>query len=303
MSFGAPDHLMRTAFWPMVLFVSTMALGQASLPIHVGQNKTFDNTLVGFNRDILVEGVVEKGLISIGGNIIVKGTVKGNISALNGSVYVHSTGVVGGNVLCVGGALEVDAGARLDGKRFNYFNPLRAKGAGWQNTLKAKTAIFFAETLMLFLLIILTFYIFPNQINEASFELTQDWVKTVVKGVVTLASFVVAMFLSFLLMVVAVGFPLFLLLFCGFMVVIVFGAVVIFYRLAQTLAAISQGVISLVNAILVVVIVLGFLLHLPLIGPALLLVFLILGSGVVIDTRFGTNKQWFTKKSRYWSAG
>ncbi len=303
MRLGSPHLLLRTVFWPWVLLACGLVMGQTSLPILVSDDKTYDSTLVAFNQDIVVEGVVEKGLISLGGDITVMGTVKGNISALKGSVTIHPSAVVGGNVLCVRGELRVEEGAQLNGKLLHYFNPKRAKSDGWQNTLKAKTAIFFAKTLMLFLLIIITFYTFPNQINEASFELTQDWVKTVVKGFLTLAGFVLALLLSFLLMVVAVGFPLFLLLFCGFMVVVAFGVVVICYRLGHTLAIVCQGALSLANAILVVVLVLGFLLHLPLIGPALLFAFLVLGSGVVIDTRFGTNKQWFTKKPRYWSAG
>ena len=44
------------------------------------------------------------------------------------------------------------------------------------------------------------------------------------------------------------------------------------------------------------------LMAIPFLGYPVVAAFLIFGSGIVMTTRFGTNKQWLTRKARYWGA-
>ena len=291
--------------WLLILFCTTL-LGQETerkgLPIIIQTHKTFSDTIFGYGQDVIVEGTVEGDVGSIGGDVHIKGTVKGNISVLNGSVVMYKSGAVGGNLVCVGGSVSIPDPEGLSGKIINYFDPNKEVGASAFSSVKSRIAFFFGQTLLLFLLVVITFYIFPNQVNEASFELSQDVARPVIIGVVTLAVFLIGLFISFLLLVIAIGFPLFVLFFCGLTVVVTFGVVVVFYRLGQFIEAKSNKMLSLVSGILLAVLVIGLLMQVPLIGAMVVLAFFTLGSGIVIETRFGTNKQWFTRKSRYWSA-
>ena len=292
--------LLGLGSWPFWA-LTAHAENENNLPIVIQIDKTYSSNIFAYKQEIRVEGVVEGDLSGIGGPILVFGTVKGNISLIDGDILLATGSRVDGNIFCLGGKVSIEEPAVHGGKLIHYFKPGEDPPSLLQ-TPKSKIAFFFAQSLCLFLLVIITFYIFPNQINEASFELTQDPVRTIIKGVVTLAVFLLFMFVSFLLMVIGIGMLLFLFFLAGLTVVATFGAVVIFYRLGQLFETGSKGLLSLSTGILVAVLAVGLLLYVPWAGTVTVWAFLVMGIGIVIETRFGTNKQWFTKKTRFWSA-
>ncbi len=272
----------------------------ARIPIRIEVDRTSDGNIFGFNQDIIVDGVIDGDLGGINCNIHIKGEVKGNISLLGGSVRIYRDAQITGNLVCVKGRVDIHEAAEMTGKKINFFNPDKESKIPWLNTVKSQSSAFLGQTLFFFLLVIGTFYIFPNQIHEASFQLSQDQVRPAIIGVVTLAIFFFCIFFSFLLMVVGIGFLLFMVFFGGLTVVATYGMVVIFYRLGQFLESLTRSVLSVVTGILIAIVVMGLLTSLPYVNTLIYLGFLIFGTGIVIETRFGTNKQWFTKKPRFY---
>lgn len=272
----------------------------ARIPIRIEVDRTSDGNIFGFNQDIIVDGVIDGDLGGINCNIHIKGEVKGNISLLGGSVRIYRDAQITGNLVCVKGRVDIHEAAEMTGKKINFFNPDKESKIPWLNTVKSQSSAFLGQTLFFFLLVIGTFYIFPNQIHEASFQLSQDQVRPAIIGVVTLAIFFFCIFFSFLLMVVGIGFLLFMVFFGGLTVVATYGMVVIFYRLGQFLESLTKSVLSVVTGILIAIVVMGLLTSLPYVNTLIYLGFLIFGTGIVIETRFGTNKQWFTKKPRFY---
>ncbi|MDJ0838902.1 MAG: polymer-forming cytoskeletal protein [Acidobacteriota bacterium] len=284
----------------LMMAANAAAQDEELLKLRVPLNKTADNDIFGFNNDVEIDGTAEQNVAALSGSVVVKGTVKGNISVLGGSVTVDG-GRVEGSVVCIGGSVVTSNGGSIQGKQINLLRGSPDPTAALP-TAKSRISFYFAQSLFLYLLIVITFYIFPNQINEAAFDLSQDQVKPAVMGVATMASVTLIMLVSFLLMVVGIGFLIFLLLFCGMMVVTVFGLVVVYYRMGQYIEARTKNFVPEFIGVLIAVLATGLLLYVPIVGSLTAAAITVFAVGIVMATRFGTNKQWFTRKARYWAA-
>jgi hypothetical protein len=274
----------------------------ATLPIIVAKDKTFDDHLFGFRQPVLVEGVVEGDVGAIDGFVTIKGTVKGNVSLLGGSVQLYEGAVVEGNIVAIRGEVKRHKEAEVGGDILSLFEVTADSDRASPTTVPLFLGFWLGGTLFVFLLLVITFYLFPNQVQDAAFELTQDVVRPIIIGTLFNAGLILALFFSFLLMVVLVGFPLFLLLFSGAFVIITFGTVVVVFQLAQTLQNTISKQLNLAVAILLASLLVSLMLMLPYLRIIAILALLFMGSGIVIETRFGTNKNWFTRKKRYWAA-
>ncbi len=75
--------------------------------------------VVRIGSDIHIEKgqVIEGDVFALRGNIIVDGHVKGNVAATGGDVTLGSTARIDGDVMCIGGKLEEEEGARVLGQR------------------------------------------------------------------------------------------------------------------------------------------------------------------------------------------
>ena len=295
----------------MVAFISQWGLAQTEgtgITIFIQPHKVATDSLFGFRQDVVVEGIAEKAVGTIGSNIHIKGLVRGNITAIGGSVRLYKDAVVEGSIVCIGGHLAIHPEAQtpdpaLGFHRVNYLDPSKRRVNPLQDTLKSKAALYLGQTFGLFLLTMLLFYWFPNQINEASFELVQDLVRPAIFGIITLAVMALGLLVSCMLMGKSVGFPMFLFFFCILAVIGIFGAAVLFYRLGQAIESLSKSHIPVFWGLLIAILAVGLTIHIPVVGNIVLFCFLIFGTGIVVATRFGTNKQWFTRKKRFWSAG
>ena len=272
------------------------------LPLKIEPNRVHTGDLFDFNQEIFIQGELDGDLNVINCQVHVEGVIKGNVSMLGGMLTAELGARIEGNVVIFGGRFEAPADT-VQGKVVHYFDPNPRPNELDYETFASQAAVFFAQTLFLFVLAVVIFYFFPNQVHEASFQLSQDLVRPVIIGVISLAACFFGLLASFLLIVIGIGFPLFLLFLTGLIVVLTFGVAVVFYRLGQILEQWSQGIISTVFGILLAVLFTSLAMHIPVIGAFVLFALGLFGTGIVIETRFGTNKQWFTRRSRYWSAG
>lgn len=279
-----------------------LAQTTSDLPIRVTPHRSVEGNLYGWGQDIEIEGEVRGDVGCVNGNVTVSGLVKGNLNVLNGDVHLMRTAVIEGNIVCLGGLVTIQPGHRVDGRVLNYFKS-KSNHQGKDRTFKAVTATYFAKCLILFLLVVILFYIFPNQVSEASFHLSQDLVRPFFIGFIAMTAMLFLIFVSLLLMVVVIGLPLLLLLLCAYVVTASFGLVVLVFQIARMLRNKMNEKVSLLACILTIVLAGVLAFYIPILNVALIFGVITLGTGIVIETRFGTNKQWFTKKKRFWSAG
>lgn len=235
-----------------------------NLPIRVEKGKTYSKQLFAFGRNIVVEGEVEDNVGAIFGDVIIRGLVRGNVSVLNGSIAIESGGQVTGSLVCVGGSIQVSGQSLTSTKVVNIFGPRDDQDqASIFLGSRAKLALFFFKIFLLFLSVILLAYAFPSQVREASFQLGQEPGNAALMGIVALAIFAIALFLAFLLMVVAIGIPLFLLLGCSLIAFATFGQVIVYFWMGQKIRTIVRKAWSTVFSIFVAIVIIGFLSEIP----------------------------------------
>lgn len=291
--------MMFALFWA----VHAVAQTAHNLPIRVEKHKTYSKHLFAFGRNIIIEGEVHEDVGAIFGDVTIRGVVHGNVSVLNGSIIIESGAEVAGDLVCIGGAIDIADPIPEQTKIISLFGP-RNRHSERTDVLSSQTssALFFFKSVLLFLAVILLAYAFPSQVREASFQLGQDPGYAALAGIVALALFAFGLFLAFLLMVIAIGIPLFLLLGSALIAFAGFGHVVVYFWLGQKIRTLVRRTWSLVFSLFVAILGIGFLSGLPWIGTALQILITIFGIGVVVRTRFGTNREWFTRRKRVWSA-
>ncbi len=288
--------------WFFVLALALPGHAQDGLPINVGSDKTAKDSLFAYKKQVLLDGTLEKDLTAVASDIQVRGRILGNISALGGKITLYDGAEVKGDILCLGGSIERKPTVQVLGRTTLLFSPEQEATPPFFDSLWSQISFCFGLSLALFLLVALCFYSFPNQVNEAAFQLSQDLIRAVVFGVMTWSALVVLYILSFALMVVAIGYPLFLLALAASVMIGVFGLTVVFYQLGHLLEQLSKGRITQGVGLVASILAVCALGYVPVLGPLCYLAIAVFGAGIVIETRFGTNKQWFTRKARFWAA-
>ncbi len=288
--------------WLFVLLAALPASAQDGLPINVGRDKTAKDSLFAYKQVVNVDGTVARNLTAVASEIHVRGRILGSISALGGTITLHDGAEVQGDILCLAGRIERQSGAQVVGRTTLLFSPHQEAAPPFFDSLWAKVSFSFGLSLVLFLLVALCFYCFPNQVNEAAFQLSQDLIRALIFGVLTWFALLVLYILSFALMVVAIGYPLFLLNLTATVLIGAFSLTVVFYQLGQWVEQATKGRITLGVGIVASVLAASALSYVPVLGPLAFVLVALFGAGIVIETRFGTNKQWFTRKARYWAA-
>ena len=287
----------------ILLWACSFTMAQTGeLPIVVEADKSFTSQIFSFGRNVDIAGSVDSDVGAAFADVRISGLVNGDVSVLRGTITLTSSASVTGNLVCVGGRVIQEDGAQIQGESIRLLSASSSQMALPKLAGKALTALFFARTLLVFILVIALFYLFPTQVRQASFDLEHDVTRTTLMGVIALGMFTATLFISFLLMVVAIGVPLFILIGCVLTICDIFGQVVVYVWAGRVIEKRTGGHLSTVSAVFVAVLVVALISLIPWIGTALQAAILVLGTGIVILTRFGTNKTWFTRKVRYWSA-
>ena len=71
-------------------------------------NGTYDGTAFGVGSSLRITGTVTKGAMSFGGDVIVEGVVEGDVATIGGSVIQKPGSRIGGDIIVVGGTYHAD---------------------------------------------------------------------------------------------------------------------------------------------------------------------------------------------------
>lgn len=99
----------------VVLFVWLLLLGAASVVSAQSADEkvtviqgTYDGTAFGVGKSLRITGTVKKGAMSFGGDVVVEGVVEGDVATIGGSVIQKPGSRIGGDVMVVGGTYHAD---------------------------------------------------------------------------------------------------------------------------------------------------------------------------------------------------
>lgn len=240
-------------------------------------------------------------LVLIAGNAVIHGTVTGNVLLLGGDVEIASGAQVNGMLQVVGGNIT----GNLEGVE-NYSvsnnwkilpalaNLLMHPHAVWDIRKHRNFQLTTMKFVLLLMVYLVTVLIFPKPINAISSRLVRRPIGSILFG---LLMFVAIPIVSILLILSIVGFPFLILCFCLFVPLALCGKTAIFYTLGSTLLA---------GRLKPLAVIFGFIPYfmateIPHVDWVTFLLFNVIGIGICILTIIGAMSSQGQSKNTHWS--
>jgi hypothetical protein len=272
--------------------------------IIVEKDEIQDN-VISWGGEIRIEGEVTDSVINFGGTIIIEGEVGQTVVGFGTEMILKSSARIEGDVLSLGGTLQKDPGAIIEGDTI-YFSTsdevakfLKEGFVGvFGFSLIPILLIFKLITLVIwFILAIILVAIFPKQISFASNQIRTSFWPIFGTGILSIIIFTGLIIFSVFLCFILIGIPILLALIAVGVVIKIFGRVVVFYFLGDWIfKAFGGKKASGLLAVLLGLLLFGLIGFIPIIGSLLSFVLSIIGWGVVIRTKFGSVENWFKRK-------
>ncbi len=272
--------------------------------IVVRKGETQDN-VISWGGEIRVEGRVKDSVINFGGTIIIDGEVGETVVGFGSEIILSSTARIQGDVLTLGGTLDKDPAAVIEGDTV-YFSTsdevakfLKEGFVGvFGFSLLPLLIIFKLITLVIwFILAIILVAIFPKQISYASSQIRTSFWSVFGTGILSIIIFTGLIIFSVFLSFILIGIPILLALIAIGVIIKIFGRVVVFYFLGDwTFKAFGGKQTSGLLAVLLGLFLFGLIGFIPIIGSLFSFVLSIIGWGVAIRTKFGSVENWFKRK-------
>lgn len=103
------NRLVPLLVWVLLLIGAASAVSAQSAGDNiVVVDGTNEGTVFGVGNSLRITGTVKQGAMSFGGDVIVEGVVEGDVATIGGSVIQKSGSRIGGDVIVLGGAYHAD---------------------------------------------------------------------------------------------------------------------------------------------------------------------------------------------------
>ncbi len=273
--------------------------------IHVAPGETQDK-IFSLGGHVLIEGKVRDDVMVIGGSITISGEAEQSVVGIGCRIIVKSTAVIGKDLAALGGTLEKEPGCTVGGDTL-YFQTAEIGDKIFKDGLLSGVfsvslipIIVAIKLVIIFLWLIAAFLgaaLFPKPLAFASGELRKSFWPAFGIGFLAIIAFTGLVLFAALLSIVLIGIPVLLALVAAAFIIKVFGRLVVFYFLGDSLLrAFGSRKISALGAVLAGLFLFSFIGFIPVLGFLFGLVMNAVGWGIVLRTKFGTRENWFQKK-------
>jgi hypothetical protein len=273
--------------------------------VFVAAGETQDN-VVSFGGNVVIEGRVKQSVVAFGGTITVSGEVGEAVVGIFSNISLKPTAAIRGDVVSLGGLLEKEPGCSIAGDTVYVKSSELGSRFFKQGLFKGIFAFPLFPILLIIKLIgvflwliaaIVVAAIFPRPIVRAAAEVRSSFWPVFWTGLLAIVIFTGLAIFAALLCFILIGIPIAIALFWAGLIVKIFGRVVLFYVLGESLLkAVGVKNIRAVGASLVGLLIVSFVGFIPFLGFLFTFVLSILGWGVVIRTKFGTTNNWLGRK-------
>jgi hypothetical protein len=273
--------------------------------IHVALGETQDK-IFSLGGHVLIEGKVRDDVMVIGGSITISGEAGKSVVGIGSRIIVKSTAVIGEDLAALGGTLEKEPGCTVGGDTL-YFQTAEIGDKVFKDDLLSGVfsmslipVIVLIKLVIIFLWLMAAFLgaaLFPKQLAFASGEVRKSFWPAFGIGVLATIAFSGLVLFAALLSFVLIGIPILLALVAAGFIIKVFGRLVIFYFLGDSLLrALGSRKVSGLGAVLGGLFLFSFIGFIPIVGFVFGLVMNAAGWGIALRTKFGTRENWFHKK-------
>jgi hypothetical protein len=273
--------------------------------IRVAPGETQDK-IFSLGGNVLIEGKVMDDVMVVGGTITISGEAGQSVVGIGSRIIVKSTAVIGKDLAALGGTLEKEPGCTVGGDTL-YFQTAEIGDKIFKDGLLSGVfsmslipIIVAIKLVILFLWLMAAFLgaaLFPKPLSFASGELRKSFWPAFGIGVLATIVFSGLVLFAALLSIVLIGIPILLALAAAGFIIKVFGRLVAFHFLGDSLLrALGSRKISSLGAVLAGLALFSFIGFIPVIGFLFGLVMNAVGWGIALRTKFGTRENWFQKK-------
>jgi hypothetical protein len=273
--------------------------------IHVAAGETQDK-IFSLGGHILIEGTVRDDVMVVGGSITISGEAMQSVVGIGSRIIVKSTAVIGKDLAALGGTLEKEPGCTVGGDTIylqtaeigdKVFKDGLFSGVFSMSLIPIIVAI---KLVIIFLWLIAAFLgaaLFPKQLAFASGEVRKSFWPAFGIGVLATIVFAGLVLFAALLSIILIGIPILIAIAVAGFIIKVFGRLVIFYFLGDSLLrAFGSRKVSGLGAVLAGLFLFSFIGFIPVVGFLFGLVMNAAGWGIALRTKFGTRENWFHKK-------
>lgn len=262
--------------------------------------------LVGLSRDVVVEGRALANVAALDGSVRVLGLVEGDVLALGGDVELAPTARVTGDVFTLGGVINAEPGAEIGGRAVSY----PTASSAWLTLMEgpslglpATSPLVVAAKLGLlaaWLVLVLVFFAASGrEVVSTSVSVAREPFRDFVVGLVGVVTLVLTGLLLSTVAGALVGVPMLVLVVVLALVLKLWGMVAVFHALGFWLASrlvrlrVLRGRITALHAATLGLLVLGLLKLIPWVGVWTWTAATLIGVGAALTTKFGRREPWF----------
>jgi hypothetical protein len=273
--------------------------------VHVAPGETQDK-IFSLGGNVLIEGKVRDDVMVIGGTITISGEAGRSVVGIGSRIIVKSTAVIGKDLAALGGTLEKEPGCTVGGDTL-YFQTAEIRDKIFKDGLLSGVfSLSLIPIIVIFKLVIIFLWLmaaflgaalFPKPLAFAAGEVRKSFWPAFGIGFLAIIVFSGLVLFSVLLSFILIGIPVLLGLVAAGFIIKVFGRIVVFYFLGDSLLrALGSRKISALGAVLAGLALFSFVGFIPVVGFLFGLVMNAVGWGIALRTKFGTRENWFQKK-------
>lgn len=267
----------------------------------LGEGSVARRQLVAVGRDLEVRGEASSDVAAFDGSVKVTGRVAGDVIVLGGSVELAPTARVEGDVFALGGTVETAPGATIAGRAVSY----PTASSAWITLLEgpaiglsAASPLVIGGKLALlasWLALAMVFFAASGRhVLSTSAGVAAEPLRSFVTGLVGVIGLVLTAVLFSAFAAALVGVPLLVLAVVLALVLKLWGMVAVFHATGDWLARrFLRRTPRALTAATVGLLVLGTLKFVPYLGVWVWSVATFLGVGATLTTKFGSREPWF----------
>jgi len=263
--------------------------------------------LVAWGGTVVIEGKIRKDVLVVGGEVTISGEIGDSFVGLGGHVLLKPTAVVHGDLVILGGTLVREEGSRVNGDTV-YFKSEDISSKFFKDGFKGILSFSFVPFFLILkfvslfiwaFLAVIVAALFPKNIVSAAATLRRSVWPTFGIGFISTVAFTFLVVFSTVLCLILIGIPILLALAVAGLVIKIFGRVVLFFVIGESLSrAFHKPTISALGGAMLGLLVVGFIGFIPIFGFLISFVLSLLGWGIALRTKFGTTENWFRRVPR-----
>lgn len=256
--------------------------------------------VIALGRQLVVNGTVTADAAVVGGDAVVGGEVRGDLIVLGGDARLGPAARIGGDVFVLGGRLDTERGARIEGRSVSY----PTIGSAWLTLLEGPSLglspvspiVLGAKLALLAGWVALTLGLFAvggGGVLSTSRAVGDQPFRNFFVGLTgVLAIFLTALLFAALAATLA-GAPMLVLVVLLALLLKLWGMTAVFHALGAWLLDRMGKRLTPLNAALLGLVILGAIKLIPFVGTWCWTVATFIGVGATLTTKFGRREPWF----------